>query len=144
MKKLLFLSVIALLFFACQKNDHNQKTDQNRNLKFEKVVPGGCASDSANSNHVVYEEPDTAYYTVNEDTITFFVGFNSVCCLHFDSETSISNDTIYMNLNLLDGPVCSCMCYYTYEFQFTGLTGPVYYVIDVADGFWYFSGYVDI
>ena len=143
MKKLFFLSIITLMFFACQKNDHNQKAEQNTNLKFEKVVPGGCA-DSANSTHIIHNEPDTAYYTVNEDTVTFFVGFNSVCCLHFDAETTIRNDTIYMNLNLREGPVCSCMCYYTYDFSFIGLTGPVYYVIDIADGAWYFSGYVDL
>ncbi len=139
MKRILFtlLAFSLFLFFSCQK-DHAPKTDYN--LQYVKTIPGGCAVDILNQNARV-NEPDTVIWHISNDTLSIMVGFNNECCMNFKTESNISNDTIYMNITWIPGPMCSCICYYTYDFLFTGINQPYYYLVTFPNG-QTMSGYI--
>ncbi len=127
MKKILFalLAVVAVLFFACQK-DNAPKTENQ--LRFIKTIPGGCAVDGHSRNQSEIQR-DTVIWSISNDSLSILVGFNEECCKNFKTESAVSNDTIYMNIEWIPGPVCNCICYYTYDFLFTGINQPYYYVV---------------
>ena len=139
MKKVLFLVILfgTVLFFACQKSNPSV---QKNSLKYIETIPGGCAVDSINHYSRDFY-PDTVIWDISNDSLTIFVGFNDACCLNFKTESNISNDTIYMNIIRIPGPVCYCMCYYTYEFLFTGIDHPYYYDVNLFD-YKHFTGYI--
>jgi len=128
MKNILIFLLILSAFFGCQKqNDQDKKPD---NAKFTKTIPGGCAVDTVNHKDIGI---DTVYYTLDNGDLNVFVGFNDECCLHFTTDSQIRNDTIFMNVIYIPGPVCGCLCYYTYNFFYTGIDHSYYYVVNVAD-----------
>lgn len=111
-------------------------------LGFDKVVPGGCAlepsfgSDRSNFNH------DTTYYRIVKDSLSIFLGFNADCGPDYSTAINISNDTIHMNLTRNIGPYANCSCYFIYDFYFTGVVEPCYYVVNIDDWI-FFYGYVE-
>jgi len=132
MKKILFaiLAIVSVMFFACQK-DNSPKTKNQ--LRFNKTIPGGCAVDSISHNQPEYCS-DTVIWNISNDSLSILVGFNDECCKNFKTESAVSNDTIYMNIELIPGPVCNCICCYTYNFLFTGINQPYYYVVALPVG----------
>ncbi len=131
MKKILLsVFIIGLVFFfACKKDGSSQKANT---LQFVKTIPGGCATDSTMHGSRSFE-PDTVIWHISNDSLSVFVGFNAECCRKFKTDENISNDTIYMNISLLPGPACNCLCYYTYDFLFTGINQPYYYLVTLPD-----------
>ena len=71
------------------------------------------------------EERDTVIFSLRKDTLVMFTGINYICCAPFKTETTVKNDSLIVTLtDACDYPkvncYCKCMCYYTWEFLFTG------------------------
>ncbi len=146
MKKLiLFLFTSLTIFTSCNKEKPNNGMDPDTNtdnLIYHQAIPGGCALgfDSVRLND--FFEPDTVIYKISADSLAIFVGFNVSCGPDYSTSARISNDTIYMYLNRNNGPFASCMCYYTYNFQFTGIEKSYYYIVNIDD--WkFFNGFIE-
>jgi hypothetical protein len=139
MKRILLFTLVfvTVLFFACQKSN---PTENSNNLTYIGTTPGGCAVDGDNHSSRNFET-DTVIWNISNDSLTIFVGFLNECCLNFKTESNISNDTIYMNIIWISGPACNCVCYYTYEFLFTGIDHPYYYDVNLFD-YKHFTGYI--
>ncbi len=129
MKNILISFLLLSIFIGCEK-PQDKKVD---NVKFSEAVPGGCAL--GDSTHVKdgIIEPDTVYFTLQDGNLNVFVGFNAECCLKFATDSHIGNDTIFMYINYLPSSLCNCLCYYTYNFLFTGIVDPYYYVVNIDD-----------
>ncbi len=127
------LALIAL--FACKKEEKTVS-----NLEFIKTTPGGCAvSGTRNVNDSLM--PDTVTWHIQNDSLTIHVRFIDACCRNFKTDASVSNDTIYMNIIAIPGPVCGCICDYEYDFLFTGISHPYYYFVNIND-YKHMTGYI--
>lgn len=137
MKKISMIIFMALIFFSCEKTE--KRIDK---LEFTEVIPGGCAINiNANQQKVNFDR-DTVYYNTNKDSLSIFIGFNAECGPNHKTEAEISNDTIYIYLERKPGPFASCDCYFTYDFHFSGIVDPYYYVVNV-DNWKYFYGFIE-
>jgi len=136
MKKTLILLLLTSILFACEKTE--TKID---NLSFIEVIPGECAI----ANPIIKQSrdfvPDTVYYTINEDSLTIFVGFTSVCAANHKTGTEISNDTIFIYIDRQNPNLPNCECYFTYDFHYSGIVDPYNYVVNI-EGWKFFSGYI--
>jgi len=64
-------------------------------------------------------------FSMREDTLVMFTGINYVCCAPFTTAATFRNDSVVVTLeDICNYPqevcYCKCMCYYTWEFLFTG------------------------
>ncbi len=140
----LFL-ILTVVLISCEKT--NKETTEEPeikidNLTFVESIPGGCALGFDTITGHRSFDPDTVIYTINEDSLSIYVGFNVSCGPDHSTSATISNDTIYMYINRNPGPYASCMCYYIYDFHFSGLVDPYYYVVNIDD--WkYFYGFIE-
>ena len=137
MKKTLILLLLTSIFFSCEKTE--KKID---NLNFIEVIPGDCAIDPPVNYQSRDFEPDTVYYTINEDSLSIFVGFTSDCAAHHKTGTEISNDTIFIYIDRQDGPFANCICYFTYDFHYSGIVDPYNYAI-LRNGYVWRTGYIE-
>jgi len=145
MKKLILLLFTSLtIIISCNKEKSNNETDPDTDtdtLVYHQAIPGGCALGIDSVRHHDFLELDTVIYHVNGDSLYIFVGFNVSCGPDYSTTANISNDTIYMFLKRNSGPFSNCMCYYTYDFQFSGIQHSYYYVVNIDD--WkFFDGYI--
>jgi hypothetical protein len=114
MKKLLILIFLSVTFIACDKGDSG-------NLKYVGTIPGGCFLDKGSaSKGDPFFKPDTLTYSISNDSLNIFVGFNAACCSEFDSSSSIEGDSILIEILTTQIGLCNCICYYTYDFKFLG------------------------
>ena len=88
---------------------------------------GGCNGMFKSESKDFGEENDTIAFTELEDTLQIFVGTNQTCCIEFGPESTISGDTLIMRINTLNDDFCDCICYYTFNFSYTGYTGQGFY-----------------
>ena len=114
MKTKLIPIVLFLIFLSCEKNELG-------NLKFSKTTTGGCFLDKGSSlKKSQYIQADTVTYSFTNDSLNLFVGFNATCCSEYSSSSSIVGDSILIKIMTTQVGLCNCICYYTYNFKFSG------------------------
>ncbi len=144
-KTITLLAILTVIIVSCEKTNKETTVEPEikvDNLAFIESLPGGCALglDTTTSNRK--NDPDTVIYTINEDSLSIYVGFNAECGPDHSTKVTISNDTIYMFINRNYGPFHSCHCYYIYDFHFSGLVDPYNYVVNI-DEWKFFYGYIE-
>ena len=137
MKKLIIPFLVLLIFISCNKTEKEIE-----NIDFIETIYGGCNINDTTNLKTLDLGPDTTYWTLENETLNIFVGFTANCCNHYSSETFIRNDSIFIDINNEGMPICGCICYYTFNYIFEGITEPHYYVVSVED-YWYYYGYVE-
>ena len=121
--------------------DHDTGSDNNSQINYVKTILGGCNNqDFEDLKSATLDYTDTVDFTIiGEDTLDVFVGMNYICCAPFISETDIMNDTLIMTLSdtcsfPYQSCYCRCMCYYTWDFQFTGFKEKEYkFIVKLND-----------
>jgi hypothetical protein len=118
----LLLCGMLLIIWSCRQAPDDRTIYDIRYLNTEK---GGCNTyweKSADLNED-YEKPDTLFFQENGDTLLAEIGVNHLCCVLFETNASIVNDTLIFTINDVcsqgDRCYCKCMCYYTFTFRFT-------------------------
>ena len=126
--------IICLIFIlaGCELVSNNDPAD--KNITYLESLAGGCnGQDFADLKSAVNEYPDTVILAIENDTLDLFVGLNYICCAPFTSNASASNDSITITLtdtcsNIYQNCYCRCMCYYTWDFLFSGIDEKDYYL----------------
>ena len=114
MRKLLIPIVLFLIFLSCEKTESG-------NIKHSKTIAGGCFLDKGSSlKKSQYTQPDTVTYSFSNDSLNLFVGFNATCCSEYRSSSSIGVDSILIKIMTTQVGLCNCLCYYTYNFKYSG------------------------
>ena len=114
MRKLLISILFFITFLGCEKNELS-------NLKYSKTITGGCfLNKGSSSKGASLFRPDTLTYSFTGDSLDIFVGFNAACCSEFSSSSSIEGDSILIKILIVQFGSCNCICYYTYNFKFSG------------------------
>jgi hypothetical protein len=114
MKKLLIPIVLFITFLSCEKTELG-------NIKYLKTTVGGCFLDKGSSlKKSQYTQPDTVTYSFTNDSLNLFVGFNATCCSEYSSSSSIEGDSILIKILTTQVGLCNCLCYYTYNFKYSG------------------------
>jgi hypothetical protein len=125
MKLLVFLVlflVCAIILASCSHDDGESGTG----LILAKTIPGGCNNTkSAVLKSAPAEARDTVIFSLRKDTLVMFTGINYICCAPFKTEAIVKNDSLIVtlidNCNYpKENCYCKCMCYYTWEFLFSG------------------------
>jgi hypothetical protein len=127
MRRLLIPIVLFLTFISCEKNESG-------NLKSSKTIAGGCLLDkgsSLKSSQII--QTDTVTYSFTNDSLNIFVGFNAPCCGEFSNSTSIKGDSIIIKIMTTQIGMCNCLCYYTYNFKYSGNAESYKYQVSVDD-----------
>ena len=136
MKNVYIPLILLAVLFSCNKTE-NKSGD----LQYVETVPGGCALEEALSFKSITENKDTVTYTVSGDDLNITVGFNATCCGEYNTSSTISNDTIYMDIETSQPGMCNCICYYTYDFKYSGISGAYVYKAHVDD-YLFFEGLI--
>ena len=127
MKKLLVLILFLTTFISCEKKEPG-------NLKYARTITGGCFLDKGlSAKNDLINEKDTVTYSVNSDSLNIFVGFNASCCGQFSDSSSIKGDSILINILTTQIGMCNCLCYYTYNFRFSGNADSYFYLVSIDD-----------
>lgn len=139
MKKTVVPIIILMVLFSC---DHSgQKVDT---PAFVEITAGGCAVDESSSlKSATSVEQDTVSYSITEGRLDLFVGFYGNCCGTYSASSSISNDTIIMNVINSGTETCDCICYYTYDCIYTDVTKAYHYKV-LLDGYQFGEGIINI
>ncbi len=131
---LIFLIVFTFLLTSCSSDEG----DSAMGVRLVKTVAGGCnLKQPDHLKSAPAEERDTVIFSIRSDTLVMFTGINYICCAPFKTETTLRNETLFVTLtDTCDYPgqncYCKCMCYYTWEFLYTGFQNgkvPKYKVI---------------
>ena len=114
MRKILITVFLLTAFISCDKNELG-------NLEYVRTIEGGCSleKDSSFKNDPLFK-PDTLTYSVTNDSLNIFVRFNATCCSEFSSSSSVKADSILIKILTTQVGLCNCICYYTYNFKFSG------------------------
>jgi len=106
--------MLFMIFLSCSKNEMG-------NLKYVDTIEGGCALDKGSSfkGDPIYKS-DTLIYSFTNDSLNILVGFNATCCSEYKSSSSIDGDSILIKISTTQVGLCNCMCYYTYNFKYSG------------------------
>jgi hypothetical protein len=125
MKYTVFLALLlaSAVFLACCSKDNGES---GAGITLTKTIPGGCNKmKSGILKSTPAEERDTVIFSLRKDTLVLFTGINYICCAPFKTKTDFKNDSLIVTLtDDCDYPkencYCKCMCYYTWEFLFSG------------------------
>jgi hypothetical protein len=123
MNTIKWASLFFLLLMLCVCN---QEKEGSLEFSLIRTIPGGCNNlNSDGLKRATAEEQDTVIFTMRKDTLVMFTGINYVCCAPFSTAGTIRNDSLVVVIDdRCDVPqencYCKCMCYYTWEFLFTG------------------------
>jgi hypothetical protein len=135
MKKLLLHVLFITAIISCNKEPDD--------LKYLKMVPGGCAAEKgASVKNALTSDIDKVSYTMTNGNLDILVGFNATCCGQYSSTTDIKGDTISIKINTTQAGLCNCICYYTYDFIFTG-SGTNYNYLATVDDKLTFTGKIN-
>ena len=122
MKTIFFILIIAVSFtlIMCQKND---ESIDKKKLSFIKTELGGCNKSASLQNKSAVIKNDTVDISIENDSISVFVGLNYICCAPFATDCEIKNDSIFMTIKDtcswgIKSCYCRCDCYYTFDFKF--------------------------
>jgi hypothetical protein len=126
MKKIIFIITTALLSIVLARCEKETDIELEKEITFLRTDLGGCHDqDFAAIRSAKEEIKDTVIFTVKNDTLDVYVGLNYICCAPFTSDAVTSRDTIIMILSDTcnfpeESCYCKCMCYYTWNFLYTG------------------------
>ena len=113
-RKILISILFLTTFISCEKNELG-------NLKYVETIPGGCALDKGSSlKNSQITQPDTVTYSMTNDSLNIFVGFNATCCSKYSTSSSIKGDSLLIKIQTIQLGSCNCICYYTYNFKYSG------------------------
>ena len=92
--KRIFVSILLLsTFISCVKNESG-------NLNHVETIPGGCFLEKGSSlKNDPFIKPDTVTYSVINDSLDIFVGFNATCCSEYGSSSSIKGDSLLIKID---------------------------------------------
>jgi hypothetical protein len=121
--------MITAIIFSCKKPQTTYEQ-----LTLMEIIPGGCAIDGTKSLKDALEaESDTVSFTVIDNNLDIFVGFNATCCGEYLSSALILNDTIFIDIETTQEGLCNCICYYTYNFKFLRMLKSYSYIVRLDD-----------
>ena len=131
------LAVTILMMAAACSSDNGDHAEPAA-ITLVKTIPGGCNNMGfVNQKSAAAESSDTLIFSIRKDTLVMFTGINYICCAPFRTEHILLNDSLIVTLTdqcnyPQENCYCRCMCYYTWEFLFTGFpdgTNPGFRVI---------------
>jgi hypothetical protein len=127
MRKILISLLLLTAFISCDKNELG-------NLEYAETIEGGCFLEKGSSlKNDPFIKPDTVTYSVTNDSLNIFVGFNATCCSEYGSSSSIKGDSILIKIQTTQLGMCNCICYYTYNLKFVGNANSYKYRVSVDD-----------
>jgi hypothetical protein len=127
MRKILFSILLLTTFISCDKNELG-------NLEYVRTIEGGCFFEKGSAfKNDPFIKPDTVTYSVTNDSLKIFVGFNATCCSEYSATSSIKGDSILIKIQTTQLGMCNCICYYTYDFKFVGSADSYMYRVSVDD-----------
>jgi len=136
MKKKIPSIAFALTTFICLAQCENN--NHPAHPEYMKTILGGCNLGTPKVTRSESEDANnTVVFTLSGDTLSVFVGVNFTCCTEFETEVTVSGDSLYLHIVDVcsesdEECYCRCMCYYTFDFIFTGISaGEYYYCIDL-------------
>jgi hypothetical protein len=111
------------------------------------TIPGGCAVTNTKVPKGASFEKDTVTYFVSNGLLLINVGFNATCCGSYNTSSTIENDTININIETSQSGICNCICYYTYDFKYSGIMNrrgspASYYFRVYIDNYLHFHGLI--
>ena len=128
MRTILISILFFVLFYSCDKTESKYGS-----MRLIETIPGGCATDETKSTKTAMIEQDTVTFTINDGELNLLIGFNGTCCGEYGTSSSIRNDTIIIDIKATQIGMCNCICYYTYNFIYYGITDSYNYVVNVDD-----------
>lgn len=135
MRKTLFTFFLLTALIGCDKNEPG-------NLVYIGNTKDGCFLEKGLSfKGDPLFKPDTVTYSVTNDSLSIIVGFNATCCSEFSSSSSVKADSILIKIQTTQLGMCNCICYYIYNFKFSG-TGDSYKYQVSADDYLHFTGVI--
>jgi len=135
MRKTLLFLLLLTSFIGCHKNEPGY-------LEYLEAIEGGCFLEKGSSlKNDPFDKPDTVTYSVTNDSLNIFVGFNATCCSEYSASSTIYGDSILIKIQTTHIGLCNCICYYTYIFRFSGSGNSYKYNVDV-DGDLNFTGVI--
>ena len=127
MRKILFSLLLLATFIGCDKNELGI-------LEYVGTIEGGCFLEKGSAlKNAPFFKPDTVTYSVTNDSLNIFVGFNATCCSEYSASSSIKTDSILIRIQTTQPGMCNCVCYYTYNFKFAGSANIYRYRVNVDD-----------
>jgi hypothetical protein len=127
MRKILFSLLLLATFIGCDKNELG-------NLEYVGTIEGGCFLEKGSAlKNDPFIKPDTVTYSVTNDSLKIFVGFNATCCSEYSASSSIKGDSVLIKIQTTQLGMCNCICYYTYDFKFVGSADSYMYRVSVDD-----------
>jgi len=127
MRKTLIPVFLLIAFISCDKNELG-------NLEYVEAIEGGCFLEKGSSlKNDPFIKPDTVTYSVTNDSLDMFIGFNATCCSEYNALSSIKGDSILIKIQTTQIGMCNCVCYYTYNFKFVGSGDSYRYRVSVDD-----------
>lgn len=135
MRKILISLLLFAAFIGCDKNEPG-------NLEYAETIEGGCFLEKGSAlKNDPFIKPDTVTYSVTNDSLNIFVGFNATCCSEYGSSSSIKEDSLLIKIQTTQLGMCNCVCYYTYNFKFVGIADSYKYRVNIDD-YLTFSGVI--
>ena len=127
MKRVFITILILTTFICCEKKEPGY-------LKYAQTIQGGCFLDKSLSlKNALVIQTDTVTYSMTNDSLNIFVGFNAACCGEFSDSSSIKGDSILIKILTTQIGLCNCLCYYTYNFKFSGNASSYNYRVSIDD-----------
>lgn len=142
-KTIILISLLASVFtYSESQNAEDKKID---NLKLISTTKGGCASSNKHENLKINKPRDIdkprdngVTFSVTNKNLDIIVSFNLECCVEYTTSSIIKNDTIVIDINPVPSETaCDCICCYTYEFKYSGLTKTYNYKVNAGNTFYY-------
>ncbi|MGE5480697.1 MAG: hypothetical protein ACM3U1_09765 [Chloroflexota bacterium] len=119
---------LVLIFLACKETGDDGYPVPG--IKYLNVDKGGCNNGPDYRSGLESFTNDTAFYFLQGKILKVFVGINYACCAPFATACSVEGGKIVMRINDTCAPpyecYCRCMCYYSFEFNFTDMTKKEY------------------
>jgi hypothetical protein len=92
MRKILIPVFLLIAFISCDKNELG-------NLEYVGTIEGGCFLEKGSAlKNDPFIKPDTVTYSVTNDSLKIFVGFNATCCSEYTASSSIKGDSILIKI----------------------------------------------
>jgi len=127
MRKIFISLLLFAAFISCDKNEPG-------NLEYAETIEGGCFLEKGSAlKNDPFIKPDVVNYSVTNDSLNIFVGFNATCCSEYSASSFIKGDSILIKIQTTQPGMCNCICYYTYNFKFIGIADSYRYRISVDD-----------
>jgi hypothetical protein len=121
MRNLVVLLLLTSAFFLynCEKDK-----EEASKLNHAETLYGGC-NNALEKSSALDGENDTVMVSMANDTLNIHVGVNYICCATFEGKSATIDDTLQITVSDICTPddmcYCHCMCYYTFDFRYTGL-----------------------